>query len=83
MQHHDTFLIDSDRSGHRLSLNGNEIGSFATLDAAEAEAAKLAQRTAPAANLHFELDFKWTLSDLETRVATLEYDIAEPTTSPQ
>ena len=67
------FLIDSDLSGHRLLLNRHEIATFATLDAAEAEASKLASGAA----LRFELDFKWTLTDLETRAATLEWESAE------
>jgi hypothetical protein len=67
------FLIDSDRSGHKLSLNGQEIATFATLDAAEAEADKIANRVVPGANLKFELDFMWTLTDLELRAATLEW----------
>jgi hypothetical protein len=68
-----TFLIDSELSGHRLLLNGQEIATFATLDAAEAEATKVANRLAPGAALRFELDFKSTLTDLESRAATLEF----------
>jgi hypothetical protein len=67
------FLIDSDRSGHKLSLNGQEIATFATLDAAEAEADKIANRVVPGANLKFELDFMWTLTYLELSAATLEW----------
>ena len=67
-----TFLIDSELSGHRLLLNGQEIATFATLDAAEAEANRVANRAVPGAILKFELDFKWTLTDLEIRAATLE-----------
>ena len=37
------FLIESERSGHTLFLNGQEIATFATLDAAEAEANKSRQ----------------------------------------
>ena len=72
-----TFLIESERSGHRLLVNGQEIATFATLEAAEAGANKLANRTIPGATLRFELDFKWTLTDLEIRVATLERESAE------
>lgn len=72
-----TFVIDSDGSGHTLSLNGDGIGQFATLEAAEAEAAKAADRIVPGAILKFELDFKWTMSDVETRVATLQSGIAK------
>jgi hypothetical protein len=72
MRTNHTFLIDSDSSGHQLSLNGKRIGTFATLDAAEAEAANVARRFVPGATLRFELDFKWTLTDLETRAATLQ-----------
>ena len=72
MQQNDLFLIESDRSGSKLSLNGQEIAKFATLDAAEAEAQKVARLTVPGALLNFELDFKWTLSNLEIRAATLE-----------
>jgi hypothetical protein len=72
MRHNNTFLIESERSRHSLSLNGQEIASFATLDAAEAEANKVASRLIPGARLRFELDFMWTLSDLEIRAATLE-----------
>jgi hypothetical protein len=67
------FLIDSERAEHKLSLNGQEIATFATLDAAETEANKVANRLVPGANLRFELDFKWTLTDLEMRAATLEW----------
>ena len=72
MRKSDVFLTESDRSGNRLSLNGQGVGTFSTLDAAEAEAEKVANRTVPGALLKFELDFKWTLSDLEIRAATLE-----------
>jgi hypothetical protein len=66
------FLIDSDSSGHRLTVDGNGAGTFPSLGAAEAMAAYVAQRFLPAATLKFELDFKWTLSDWEIRAATLE-----------
>ena len=68
------FIIESERAGHKLVLNGQEIATFATLDAAEAEANKVANRAVPGANLRFELDFKWTLTDLEMRAATLEWN---------
>jgi hypothetical protein len=73
------FLIDSNLSGHRLLLNGQEIATFATLGAAEAEATKVADRAVPGATLRFELDFKWTLTDLETRAATWEWESGQPT----
>jgi hypothetical protein len=66
------FLIDSDSSGHRLTVDGNGAGTFGSLSAAEAMAAYIASRFLPAATLKFELDFKWTLSDFEIRTATLE-----------
>jgi hypothetical protein len=66
------FLIDSDSAGHRLAVDGNGTGTFPTLGAAEAQASHIARRFLPAATLRFELDFKWTLSDLEIRAATLE-----------
>jgi hypothetical protein len=66
-----TFVIESDSSGHRLSFDGAGIGSFPTLGAAETEAAHLADAFAPHPTLRFELDFKWTLSDLEIRAATV------------
>ena len=72
MQKNDLFLIESDRSGNKLSLNGRGIATFSTLDAAEGEAQKVASRAVPGAILKFELDFKWTLSELEIRAATLE-----------
>jgi hypothetical protein len=65
------FFIESERAGHKLALNGQEIATFTTLDAAEAEANKIANRAVPGNHLRFELDFKWTLSDLEMRAATL------------
>jgi len=67
------FVIDSESSGHTLLLNGQKIARFATLDAAEAEANRLADSAVPGAILNFELDFKWTLTDLEIRAATLEW----------
>ena len=69
-----TFLIESERCLHRLSLNGRELMSFTTLEAAEAEARRIAGYVVPGSALRFELDFKWTLSDLEIRAATLEYE---------
>ena len=72
MQNNDLFLIESDRFGNKLSLNGQDIATFATLDAAEVEAQKVASCAVPGASLKFELDFKWTLSELEIRAATLE-----------
>ena len=69
-----TFLIESERCRHRLSLNGREILTFSTLEAAEAEANSIASYVVPNSALRFELDFKWTLSDLEIRAATLKYE---------
>jgi hypothetical protein len=68
------FLIDSERSSHTLLLNGHEIATFSTLADAEAEASQLANRVVPGATLKFDLDFKWTLTDLELRAATLEWE---------
>ena len=79
MRKNDLFLIESDGSGNRLSLNGQSIARFSTLDAAEAEARRVANRAVPGASLKFELDFKWTLSDLEIRAATLERTNGEAT----
>ena len=79
MQNNDLFVIESDRSGNRLYLNGLNIATFATLDAAEVEAQKVAGRALPGASLKFELDFKWTLSELEIRAATLERVSSEAT----
>lgn len=62
------FLIESDSAGHRPSVDGRESGIFAALDAAD----DIARRFLAAAALTFELDFKWTLSDLEIRAAMLE-----------
>jgi len=56
------FLIESERSKHKLLLNGQEIATLATLDAAEVEANKIANRVVPGSALRFELDFKWTLT---------------------
>jgi hypothetical protein len=70
-----TFMIESELSGHKLFLNGQEIATFPTLEAAEAEANKIADCAIPGAQLRFELDFKWTLTDLEIRGATLESEI--------
>jgi hypothetical protein len=74
---HNVFLIESELSKHKLYLNGQLIGRFATLEAAEAEANKIANRVAPGAALRFGLDFKWTLSDVEMRAAQLEWDRQE------
>jgi hypothetical protein len=72
MQKHTFFLIESEPARHKLYLNGQVIATFATLEAAEAEANKIANRAVPGATLRFGLDFKWTLSDLEMRAAQLE-----------
>jgi hypothetical protein len=73
------FLIDSEPSRHKLLVNGQEIATFATLEAAEAEADKVANRALPGATLKFELDFKWTLTDVEIRGATLELESGQAT----
>jgi hypothetical protein len=80
MRHRNTFLIESESSRHELTLNGRKISTFATLGAAEAEANKVANRLVPGANLRFELDFKWTLSDLEIRAAILECESGKAAT---
>ncbi|HTA43317.1 MAG TPA: hypothetical protein VK789_12765 [Bryobacteraceae bacterium] len=66
------FIIDSDYSGHRLSLDGDEIGQFRTLSAAEAKALEIARDFFPTEQIHFALDFKWTLSEVEIRAAMVE-----------
>ena len=68
---HTFFLIESVPARHKLYLNGQMIATFATLDAAEAEANKIANSAVPGATLTFGLDFKWTLSDVEMRAAEL------------
>ncbi len=65
------FLIESEPERHKLYVSGQVIATFATLDAAEAEANKIASRAVPGATLRFGLDFKWTLSDVEMRAAQL------------
>jgi hypothetical protein len=67
------FLIESDASGHRLSVDGSWIGTFKTLGTAEEQAAHFARRFVAAPPLRFELDFKWTLSDVEIRAATMDF----------
>jgi hypothetical protein len=64
------FVIDSDCSGDRLSLDGDEAGKFRTLREAEAKAVAIARRFVPTPTVHFALDFKWTLSEVEIRTAT-------------
>jgi hypothetical protein len=81
MRSNNTFLIESELSRHRLFLNGQELATFATLDGAEAEANKVANRAVPDITLRFELNFKWTLSDLEIRTATVEADSEKPVRS--
>ena len=71
------FLIDSDSSGHRITVDGNGTGTFPTLGGAEAKATHIARHFLPTATLRFALDFKWTISDLEIRVATLEVPLQE------
>jgi hypothetical protein len=67
------FLIESVGTRHDLVLDGQTVASFSTLEAAEAAANGIASSAAPGASLKFELDFKWTLSDLEMHAATLEW----------
>jgi hypothetical protein len=66
------FLIESDRARHDLVLDGELVATFPTLEAAEAEANRIASRAEPGASLHFELDLKSTLNNLEIRGATFE-----------
>ena len=78
MQGNNVFLIESEQSSHRLVFNGQQIGTFASLDAAEREGTELAERVFPGVTLRFELDFKWTLSDLEIRSVTVEAPSEHP-----
>jgi hypothetical protein len=66
------FSIESERSKHKLLQDGRELATFATIAAAEAEANRVAAQVVPGATLRFELDFKWTLTDLEIRAAMLK-----------
>ena len=59
MQKNDLFLIESDRCGNRLSLNGHDIATFATLDAAEVEAQGLASQNGTRLAT---LNSSWTLN---------------------
>jgi hypothetical protein len=65
MQPSYNFIIESEGSGHTLFVDGRKLAKFATIGDAEARANEIARRP-----LHFELDFMWTLTDLEIRVAT-------------
>ena len=68
--HRDRVVLSWNGDGCFL-MNGQELATFATLDAAEAEANNIANLVVPGANLRFELDFMSTLTDLEMRAATL------------
>jgi hypothetical protein len=72
MRNTHNFLIESDGTKHDLVVDGQNIGTFVTLKAAEAAARDIANRVSPGASLKFELDFKTTLMDLEIRAATLQ-----------
>lgn len=72
MEQRHLFLIDSDSSGHRLTVDGQVRGEFRTLESAESAADKAAKSLVPSGTLRFELEFKSTLTDLEIRAATLE-----------
>jgi hypothetical protein len=72
MQTHHQFSINSESADHTLSLDGEEIATFATLDAAQVGANGVAHLLVPGARLRFGLDFKSTLLDLEIRTAALE-----------
>ena len=70
-----TFIIESDGTKHELLLDGESVATFSTLDAAEAEANRIANYATPGSSLRFELDLKSTMIDLEIRGATLEVDV--------
>jgi len=70
------FLIESEHARHDLVMDGDHIASFPTLEAAEAEANRIADQAAPGVSLNFELDLKSTLNDLEIRGATFDADTA-------
>lgn len=72
MQAEHVFVINSDSSGHRPSLDGHGVATFPTLNEAEAKAFQIARLFNRKATLRFEVDFKWTLSDLELRMLTGE-----------
>ena len=67
------FIIDSDSSGHRLVLDGQKVGTFTTLNAAESKAGDIARIFCATAAPRFELDFAWTLSDAEVRAASVRW----------
>ena len=67
-----TFTIESHHKAHVLYLDEEPLGSYPTVEAAELAAHRVADQMQPGASLHFELDLKTTLADIEIRVATLE-----------
>ena len=71
MQTSHFFLIHSDSSGHSLSLDGEKLETFPTLNDAETRANEIARASGATKTPRFELDFAWTLSDDEIRVAML------------
>ena len=73
MRKNHLFVIDSDTAGHRLSLDGEELGTFTTLNAAESKAGDIARIFCATATPCFGLDFAWTLSDAQVRAASLQW----------
>jgi hypothetical protein len=73
MRRNHLFVIDSDSSGHRLALDGEEFGTFTSLNAAESKAGDIARMFCANATPRFELDFAWTLSDAQVRAASLQW----------
>lgn len=71
-----TFTIESDPHGHALRVNGELFQTYAVLEDAEAAANRMV-RQAGAEELHFELDLKTSLSDVEVRVAVCQMAEAE------
>jgi hypothetical protein len=70
-----TFAIESHPKAHVLYLDEEPLGRYRTVEAAEGAAHRVADQMQPGASLHFELDLKTTLADLEIRVATLEVTV--------
>jgi hypothetical protein len=67
-----TFTIESHHKAHVLYLDEEPLGSYPTVEAAEAGAQRVADQMQPGASLDFKLDQGTTLADFEIRVATLE-----------
>ena len=80
-----TFAIESHPKAHVLYLDEEPLGSYPTVEAAEAAAHRVADQMQPGASLHFELDLRrrWRSTPVAALIVEQAAARRSPTAAPK